>query len=379
MRILEEVRFKMMLQHVFFIALVWAVIGGLDAMNTHAMSQTALLQPTERYQFAPYLFVNTLMWFISGLISGGVLIFYLRESGRSKTFGMAFLQNSLVLSLIHFSVHGIVFQLIRYSVGVGAVERSSILYDAFGLLGSPYYTKSVVLGYIVAAFTIVSLNVNEKYGPGMLRKMLLGNYYQPKQEERIFMFVDIKSATTIAEMLGHIRFHNLLNDFFRDVTNPILYTSGEVIQYVGDEIVVSWTMDKGLPNANCLRCFYEMQVSIQKRSERYQQRYGLVPEFKGGLHCGVVTAGEIGVIKKDVVFSGDVVNTTARIQTLCNEYNVNLLLSKYLLDKLNLPPSNFYPKRMGVTELKGKRQKIELYTFEENERNQLFYPVLVQD
>ena len=86
--------------------------------------------------------------------------------------------------------------------------------------------------------------------------------------------------------------------------------------------------------------------------------------------------GEIGVIKKDVVFSGDVVNTTSRIQSLCNEYNVNLLLSKYLLDKLHLPPSDFYPKRMGMIELKGKRQKVELYTFEESEKNQLFHPIL---
>jgi hypothetical protein len=31
---------------------------------------------------------------------------------------------------------------------------------------------------------------------------------------------------------------------------------------------------------------------------------------------------------------------------------------------------------MGMIELKGKRQKVELYTFEESEKNQLFHPVL---
>ena len=180
------------------------------------------------------------------------------------------------------------------------------------------------------------------------------------------MFVDLRSSTAIAERLGHIRFFNLLNDFYRDITNPIVYTSGEIYQYVGDEIVISWTMKTGTRDANCIRCFFSMRETIQKLSERYREKYGLVPEFKAGLHCGPVTIGEIGVIKKDIVFSGDVMNTTSRIQSVCNKFRVNILLSKYLLDRLNLPPHGFTPKRMGIIELKGKRQKVELYTFEES-------------
>ena len=45
----------------------------------------------------------------------------------------------------------------------------------------------------------VLLLVNDKYGPGVFRDFLLGRYFQPKREERIFMFLDIKSSTTIAE------------------------------------------------------------------------------------------------------------------------------------------------------------------------------------
>ena len=378
MRILQEARFRIMSKNVLWIAFAWALVGSIDALNTDAMSQTLLLEPAPRYQFLPYLIANTLIWFVSGLISGFTLIFFLRERVRSKTFGKALLLNSIALTLIHFGIHGLFFQLIRHAGGDNHPDHQSILSETVQWLGSPYYAKTLILGYIIAALTIVALHVNEKYGPGMLRKILVGVYYRPKEEERIFLFVDIKSSTTIAEQLGHIRFFNLLNDFFRDITNPILYTSGEVVQYVGDEIVISWKMEKGLKNANCIRCFYEMQNEIQKRSQRYKDRYGLVPEFKAGVHCGRVTAGEIGVIKKDVVYSGDVVNTTARIQSLCNQYQVKILLSKYLLDKLSLPPSDFAPKRMGMFELKGKRHKVELYTFEESQKIQEFNPVIVR-
>jgi adenylate cyclase len=54
------------------------------------------------------------------------------------------------------------------------------------------------------------------------------------------MFVDLLSSTTIAEALGNEKYHNLLHDFYADITNPIIYNKGEIYQYVGDEVIVSW-------------------------------------------------------------------------------------------------------------------------------------------
>lgn len=119
--------------------------------------------------------------------------------------------------------------------------------------------------------TIIGLHVNEKYGQGILGKLIMGKYLRPREEERIFMFVDIRSSTTIAEQLGHLRFFELLNDFYRDLTNPIIYKSGEIYQYVGDEIVVSWPMKEGLHNASCLRCFYDIKATLETLSGEYKK------------------------------------------------------------------------------------------------------------
>jgi adenylate cyclase len=162
-----------------------------------------------------------------------------------------------------------------------------------------------------------------------------------------------------------VQFFNFLNDFFRDVTVPIVDTSGEIYQYVGDEIVITWDMKRGLKNANCIRCFFRMQELMLRRSGFYRDKYGVAPEFKAGIHCGAVTTGEIGVIKKDIVYSGDTMNTSARIQAVCNKFRVRMLISKNLLDLLDLPPLQYHPKRVGIFELKGKKQLVELYTFEE--------------
>jgi adenylate cyclase len=177
------------------------------------------------------------------------------------------------------------------------------------------------------------------------------------------MFLDLKSSTTIAEKLGHIQYHNLLNDFFDDINDSIIFSKGEIYQYIGDEITVSWTMEKGIENENCLRCFFSIGDKIESNSSRYIEKFGLVPDFKAGMHCGNVTIGEVGVIKKEIVFTGDVLNTAARIEELCNTYGVRLLVSKKLLDLLQIE-NGYLEKAIGEVILKGKKTKNILYTIE---------------
>jgi adenylate cyclase len=86
-----------------------------------------------------------------------------------------------------------------------------------------------------------------------------------------------------------------------------------------------------------------------------------LPEFKAGFHLGKVTTGEIGDIKKDIIFTGDVLNTTARIQGLCNTYKVDLIISVDLIKRLD-QHSQYQIKTLGENELRGRDQKIELFT-----------------
>ena len=54
-------------------------------------------------------------------------------------------------------------------------------------------------------------------------------------------------------------------------------------------------------------------------------------------------------------------NSTSRIQGLCNEYNVDLLVSEELIKNLNLE-SEYTVKWLGENELKGKTKNIDLFT-----------------
>lgn len=189
-------------------------------------------------------------------------------------------------------------------------------------------------------------------------------YKRPFSEvERIFMFLDIRSSTTIAEDLGHVQYFDLLNDFFKDIAEPISNNKGQIYQYVGDEVVVSWPMDDGLSKANCLQCFFDIVDIMGKLNSKYTSKYALAPSFKAGMHYGKVSTGTVGTLKKEIIYTGDVLNTASRIEGLCNKHNVDLLLSKDLVDQLPLNHA-FQPKRIGEISLRGKSTEIMLFTIE---------------
>jgi adenylate cyclase len=197
------------------------------------------------------------------------------------------------------------------------------------------------------------------FGPGVLWKLVTGKYYHPRDEERVFMFLDLRSSTEIAERIGHKRFFELLRELFQDVTKPVLDSSGDIYQYVGDEVVITWPVPRGIQDGNCIECFFRIERALAAKREEYVARFGVVPDFKAGVHVGAATVGEIGVVKKDIVYSGDVLNTTSRIQEECNRYGVNLLASSELLRRLALEPG-YQAVPLGEIHLRGKSEALGL-------------------
>jgi len=119
-------------------------------------------------------------------------------------------------------------------------------------------------------------------------------------------------------------------------------------------------LKKGLPQINCINCFFAIKTYISQCSSYYIQQYGVVPFFKASIHSGNVTVGEIGRIKKEIIFTGDTLNTSARIMELCNQYKAELLISKNLLEQLQDQTTCQY-KEVGELELRGRQQPATIY------------------
>lgn len=220
----------------------------------------------------------------------------------------------------------------------------------------------VILIYCLIMLSIINFTrqIDRKIGQGLLFNYVLGKYHKPKEEERVFAFIDLKKSTQIAESLGALRFHKLLHEFFYDVSMPILATNGKIYRYVGDEIVVSWKVKKGLEEANSIRSYFLMKKAIRDQSSKYLRLFGIVPDFHAAFHVGMVIRGEIGDIKSQLVFHGETMFITSKIEAECGPANQDLLISDKLLQKLNLP-SDYRSIHVGTL---PAYDQIELHTVE---------------
>lgn len=227
-----------------------------------------------------------------------------------------------------------------------------------------YYSYILVTYTFTMALVISFINqMNKKFGPGILVPMLLGKYRTPKEEERIFMFMDLQSSTTHAENLGHIEYSAMIRDCFIDINSVLSRHLAEVYQYVGDEIVVSWPLNEGLNKLTCVKFYFDCQEQFNLRSNYYLKKYGFIPKFKAGLHEGLVTAVEVGEVKRDIAYHGDTLNTASRIQAKCNEYESDLLVSDLLESKISWT-DKFTKRFVGSVLLRGKSNPVDLYSIQ---------------
>ena len=313
------------------------------------------------YDFVVTLWVTAVTALLVGLFFGTIEILYFSRLFSQRSFTEKIIYKTfiyLAINVFFLLLNTMIYHSAETNSGIFSEQvwaNVSIFFFSFSFWSVEVYIASVI------GISLFYTEVSENLGQGVLRNFFIGKYHKPQVEERIFMFLDMKSSTTIAEKIGHVRYFEMLKEYFSDLSDSIIRYSGEIYQYVGDEIVVSWKLRNGLLNNNCVKCFFAMKEEIKKEFESYHEKFGLLPEFKAGLHIGMVTTGEIGVIKKEIIFTGDVLNTTARIQGLCNPYEVEILISDPLMKRLHLH-SQFQIQALGENELKGRGEKISLYT-----------------
>ncbi|MFK2820139.1 adenylate/guanylate cyclase domain-containing protein [Flavobacteriaceae sp. LMIT009] len=339
---------------VLWITLIWTLIRLFRFFETYASNKDSI-------EFNEELASSILITIVAGLFVGASIVFlwerWLRRMAYFKAMFFIMLFYSLTFSIL-FSLEQVMIKPSNTNQTMDVEVLALKFKEGFNLV----FLTNYIYWLVITFLTILFLFIRDKFGPITFVNFLKGKYLRPKREERIFMFMDLKSSTAIAERLGEERYFNFLNDTFRIATPGILVTQGEIYQYVGDEIVISWLIKNGVNRANCIRCYYEIIELLEDKSVYFDETYGTQPLFKAGLHFGHVITGEMGIVKREIVYSGDVLNTASRIQSLCNEMNTDILLSNNLMKQIDRKFLDKEFKSVGNITLRGKQQKIELVT-----------------
>jgi adenylate cyclase len=305
------------------------------------------------------LLLFSIAFAIVGFIISAALVFYLKSAFRHYPLWLSVLvKMSLMFGLF------IIISFVMLAMYFVFSEHKTLNEFIDQFYKNVFLTRAFLIFLldlaIMTLLTILIIEVTDKYGPGGFWSMMRGKYNNPRIENRIFVFLDINNATTIAEKLGHTKYFRLLRDFFAEITIPILANGGEIYQYVGDEVVLSWK-NTPLNKQRCFRFLRQSYFLIKRREQKFMKLYGVCPDFKAGIHSGEVTAGVIGIIKKDLVYSGDTLNTTARIRGKCHDLDEAFVVSGDFLDNFSTPFS-YRVNEIGEIEFKGRLEKEKLFS-----------------
>jgi adenylate cyclase len=327
------------LRLVFRLAAISAAIGAVYS-QTHVVENA---QPL----FAAY---GMLRGAVTGLAIGGAL-------SSLEVFGFGGPLGSS-LRRAPFPAHVAIKTAIYLAVILLGLKLGAWAFPAPGQTGIE--TRDVLFSLGASFVFVFMLDVNTLLGQNVLFNFVTGRYYRPRLEERILLFIDLEGSTGLAERLGPLAFHRLLNQFMFDLTGPIVAARGEIYSYVGDELIATWRLADGVAEARCVSACFAALDEIARRAPNYVREFGAPVNFRAGLHCGPVVTGEMGSVKKEIVFLGDAVNTAARIQELCRETGDRVLASADLIDRLALPPG-VAKRSLGGLRLRGKGADLALY------------------
>lgn len=289
---------------------------------------------------------------VSGAMIGAgcLLLEYFVLSNRS----IRWLRKIPLIAVV--SIRAVVYSLII----VGGLVLPSLLFLGTKLWLGPDFLFSFWLSIGFATAFSMSGELFQLLGKEAALAMFTGRYRRPRLEQRIVMFADLTGSTALAEKLGDLRFHELLGDVAYDLERPIVTTGGETHRYIGDAIIITWTMKKAENFERCILCATAIMQALEDKASDYTTRYGQPMRMRIAIHCGPVAAGEIGAWKKEISLLGDTMNTTARIEGAARETGSDIVVSDAVQRQL---PLDWQSRLVGLPEFtaQGKQKALKLW------------------
>jgi len=186
-------------------------------------------------------------------------------------------------------------------------------------------------------------------------------------------FTDISSYSTIIEHMSPETAVKFLNEYFSAMHDVIEKHNGQIINYIGDSVMVVFGAPEKLEDHEILsvRCAIDMRERLSELNKewnknefsRYWKNHGIDGiTARTGIHTGSVIAGNIGsdrMLQYSTI--GDTVNVASRLEQRNKEFSTDILFSHEIYTSLT---KNLYDNAnyQGEINLKGRDTKTKVYS-----------------
>jgi adenylate cyclase len=189
---------------------------------------------------------------------------------------------------------------------------------------------------------------------------------EPKRVEITVLLTDLRNSTSLAELLGTEGMLNLLNKIFTVENSAVFAEDGSMEKPVGDQFLAYWGAPDPQPDAadRALRAALTLIEGMQSLRETLDSQTRQLFGYGVALNAGESLIANIGSAQ---FFHygpvGDLMNATARVESLTKYYGVLALATREYCNRLSRPPEARLIDRVVV---KGKSVPLELFELRHN-------------
>lgn len=202
-------------------------------------------------------------------------------------------------------------------------------------------------------------------------KLTKGNDFEIKlggeKRDIAVMFVDIRGFTSMSENLQPEQVVQILNEYLTLTTESIFKHNGMLDKFIGDATMAVFNAPFDLEDYlyEAVATAWDIKSGSGKLEEKLMEQFGRTVSFGIGVNCGDAVVGNIGCeFRMDYTAIGDTVNTAARLESKAKPGQI--LISEKLYKALE---DRIEAEEVGKMELKGKSQKIMVYSVTAIEKN----------
>jgi adenylate cyclase len=257
---------------------------------------------------------------------------------------------------------------------VGAsVMLSRYFFREEGLFVSPLYT--VMTTVLLGAFLLLLRFWQEAQQKNMLRTTF-SHYVSPEVVKRItkergdllageeqelsILFTDIRGFTSISEKLSPQQIVNLLSRYFTPMTAIVREREGTLDKFIGDALMAFWNapLDVSAHAVRAVDAVLFMQEKLLVLNEEIRAEFGVDIRMGVGIHTGPAYVGNMG--SSDLVnytLIGDNVNLASRLEGLCPQYGVPVVVSGETMAACG---DTFAFQYLDTIRVKGKMQPVQV-------------------
>jgi adenylate cyclase len=269
----------------------------------------------------------------------------------------------IVPPIFSILIYGII--IIIFSLSTMAIAHAPMgLFFVSDQTGLQHHTMFSMLAvtpvlFVVSAFAIMTIRIVGYIGAKNLVNLMIGKYYRPQMEQKIFMFLDLKNSTELVERLGPIKARALISKFFFDISAPITDHAGEIYRFTGDGVVACWDWNVGIEKNRMVRTIDAIGQAVMSEANYYQTKFDYIPEYRIGVHGGPIVTSEEGDTKRAIGFYGETIHVAARLEEKAKELNVNYVLSEIVAKRQS--EIDYRLRHIGKEAIRGITAPINIY------------------